>query len=68
LVIVKLCDDEILANSIEQNAQQKGKRRNKEDPNLSQHSKTQSRSLRGKGTYHVSKAPPITRNISEREG
>jgi hypothetical protein len=62
LVIVKLCDDEILANSIEQNAQQKGKRRNKEDPTLSQNIKTQSGSPRGKGTNHVPKAPPITRN------
>jgi hypothetical protein len=51
-----------------QTPQQKEKRRNKEDPNLSQNNKTQSGSLSGKGTNHVPKAPPITRNISKRKG
>jgi hypothetical protein len=39
----------------------------REDPNLSQKSKTQSGSLWDKGTNHVPKRPPVARSISERE-
>jgi uncharacterized pyridoxal phosphate-containing UPF0001 family protein len=51
--------DENLANFIKQNTQQKGKKKGTKRENLSPSlkCKTQSGSLRYKGTYHVSKAP-----------
>jgi hypothetical protein len=53
---------------IKQSTQQRGKVGTKrEDPSLSQRSKTQSGSLRDKGTNHVPKTPLIARSTFEKE-
>jgi hypothetical protein len=52
-------------NKTHSNGGKEGTKR--EDPNLSQKSKTQSGSLWDKGTNHVPKPPRVARSISERE-
>jgi hypothetical protein len=62
-------DDETCANFIKQNTQQKARKKGtkKEDPNVSQKSKTKSESLKDKGTNHVSKPLVVVRSILKRE-
>jgi hypothetical protein len=58
--------DETLANSLKGNTQRRGKEgTKKKDPSLGQKSKTQSRSLRDKGTNHVPKLSLVPRSISD---
>jgi hypothetical protein len=60
--------DGTLPNSLKGNTQPRGKEETKKkDPGLGQKSKTQSRSLRDKGTNHVPKLSLVPRSISDKK-